>query len=312
MKSSVYPYTILLLVIITGSMLIGCDEKAGIKNFPHNVHIEQEIACDTCHELEANQVTRPTFETCVACHDVEDDIFANCNQCHEQHNVKVTEESIINHSKLLKSHLPDGWDDVQFAHSKHIENEQETCMGCHSHIKTSDRSSVKNLPTMEEAMAFNDKHGISNDCRVCHTRVTIVTEPASHNSAWLRKHGKMEPFMDKDRCLLCHQEETCTTCHRTELPRSHTNQWRKRTHGIQASFDRSSCLTCHRSDACASCHQTLSPHIPPAGYHTPASNCYACHAPVGGSRQAAPFVKLMPHRMMMGSPPGKCLSCHSF
>ena len=308
--------TIRILIIAAflsgGFFLAGCDDNFSIANFPHKPHIAQDVACDICHDLNDNGVGYPTFETCLTCHEEKADVFNRCNECHVKQNITVKKESIDSHKKTFEPHIPAAWKEINFQHKKYSKNEPQFCLGCHPNIKTSERSSLKNFPAMEESMQFAKKQGISNDCQVCHTQVNKITPPASHNIAWKRKHGLMEPFMDKSRCLLCHQEETCTACHQTEKPQSHTNLWRKKTHGIQSSFDRSKCMVCHRSDECQSCHTASAAPIPPASYHNPDAPCAGCHAPQGAKRPANRFLKMMPHRMMMGQSSAQCLTCHSF
>ncbi|MDX9755577.1 MAG: hypothetical protein RBU29_16555 [bacterium] len=311
MKAS-FSLSILSFLILAGFTLTGCKDQPGIANFPHNIHVEQEITCDTCHELNDDQVTLPAMDSCLTCHEADSDTLSRCTECHQQHNVQPAGESVVSHQSLLKPLMPKDWADVKFNHAQYLENDQETCFGCHAGVKDSDKSTLSNLPSMETSMDFNEVHGISNECAVCHTEVDRLNPPASHNASWAQKHGMMEPFMDKDRCLLCHEEATCTTCHRIEQPKSHTNLWRRRTHGIQASFDRGRCLVCHRNDECMSCHRNAADRIPPAHYHQPGVQCVICHAPQGAIRQPSSPVKMMPHRMMMGSSSAKCLECHSF
>ena len=161
-------------------------------------------------------------------------------------------------------------------------------------------------------MAAARKDGLSADCNLCHLDVNLLTPPASHNVQWKKNHGFLSEFSRKDRCLLCHEEATCITCHRTEKPASHSNLWRRRTHGIQASFDRSQCMVCHRNDECISCHRAAADTIPPAAFHSPDAQCMGCHSPQGAVRPANRYLKPMPHRLMMGLSSQKCLECHSF
>ena len=305
---------ILTIILIFGvcSFFTACKEDFGIANFPHKPHIAQDVSCDVCHELTDSGVNYPTFETCLTCHEEKADAFKRCNDCHTQKNITVKKESIDSHKKTFAPLIPKEWSEIKFQHKKFAKNESQVCLGCHPNIKTAEKSSLKNLPTMEESMKFNKKQGISNDCQVCHTQVNKITPPASHDNSWNRKHGLMEPFMDKSRCLLCHKEETCIACHQTEKPKSHTNLWRQKTHGVKASFDRSKCMVCHRSDECQSCHTAGAAPIPAASFHNPDAPCIACHAPAGAKRPANKYLKMMPHRMMMGESSKQCLTCHSF
>ncbi len=310
-----YPSFTSILIGIS-FLFVSCDVDKFGKNFPHKPHHEQELTCDMCHEIDEERgITLPTFDACTMCHDAEDELFAECKTCHEQYNVTLEDDSIVSHQERIREFLPEGWYDVQFNHAEFLDEDTD-CLGCHANIPTSEYSSEKNLPTMETAIGFNEKHGISVDCNVCHLEVNLITPPKSHGSNWDRKHGRLKEFMRQDRCLLCHQEDTCMTCHTQMKPKNHTNLWRRKTHGVHASFERESCMVCHRNDQCVSCHQYTSPPVPAAVYHTPDASCLSCHGPLAAQgpnpRPRSRFFKPMPHRMMMGVSSQKCLTCHSF
>ncbi|MBN2328627.1 MAG: hypothetical protein JXR73_15905 [Candidatus Omnitrophica bacterium] len=308
-----------ILSIVIGAAAIlwgGCDPKEGIRNFPHKPHIESELTCDFCHEMGEQTVGMPLLETCASCHDVEDkDVFGRCAECHEKHSVEWSEDSVVNHRKLFSGRLTGGWEDVRYNHAEHIDAEAD-CFACHAGVKTTERSSLDNLPSMKTAMAVQEEWGLSNDCQVCHIELNDFTPPSSHNNRWKESHGRLTEFSGKDSCLLCHQEETCMTCHQTEQPKSHNNLFRRKTHGIRAAFDRSKCLVCHRSDECMSCHQASAAPIPAAAFHTPDASCLTCHSPFASKgpqpRPRPDLFKPMPHRMMMGVTSQKCLTCHQF
>lgn len=296
----------------------GCDPKEGMDNFPHKPHIESELTCDFCHAMGEKTVAMPNLEICSSCHDLQDaETFARCNSCHEKlpEKVKWESESIVHHKSLFQDRLPDGWRDVQYNHAEQISAEAD-CLACHAEIKTSVRSSLANLPSMKTAMNVQREWGLSNDCSVCHLELNPFTSPASHANRWKETHGRLTEFSGKDNCLMCHQEETCTACHKTEKPRSHNNLFRRKTHGIKAAFDRAKCLVCHRDDECISCHRASAETIPPAVFHTPDASCLSCHSPLASQgpqpRPPQHLFKKMPHRMMMGATSQKCLTCHSF
>ncbi len=312
MKQTILPTTLKLFALCIIAILASCDKEQVKYTFPHDVHYEFEISCDSCHYLEDEGITNPTFDSCLTCHEPDAETFASCNDCHNQAGVEVKDESIVSHSELFAKYLPDNWEDVEFQHQEYLEGDPEECMGCHSAVKETSHSTLENLPSMETSMAYNEEHGISNECEVCHTKLTEFTKPSSHDSFWPEKHGKMMEFQDRDSCLMCHQEDTCQVCHQTQKPRNHNNLFRRRTHGIQAAFDRSSCLECHRNDECEVCHRASADPIPAANFHNPDAPCLACHSPQGAPRPDNRFLKPMPHRMMMGMSASKCLECHTF
>lgn len=311
MKRSLSYQLLILAPLGIALVFAGCDDERVRLTFPHRPHHEQEITCDSCHALEEGGVSMPAMDVCTMCHELEDDVFSGCNSCHEQMNVEMAEDAVVAHGELFREYLPQGWEDVRFDHAAHLEEDAD-CLGCHAGVTESDHSTVDNLPSMKKSMAFNEAHGISNDCSVCHAELSLVNAPPSHDSSWPVKHGKMKEFTNLESCLLCHEEATCTQCHQTQMPRNHTNLWRRKTHGIQAAFDRASCMTCHRNDACESCHRASASPIPGAAFHTPDAQCMACHAPAGSNRPPNRFLKPMPHRLMMGMSSGKCLECHTF
>lgn len=293
----------------------GCDPKETINNFPHKPHIAAEVACVFCHEFGEKTVGMPKMEACASCHDLQDkDVFARCLECHQKHSVEWKEGSVVNHQTMFRPFLGKGWDDVRYNHAEQL-NPDSDCLACHAALKTAERSSIENLPSMKTAIATQDKLGKSTDCSVCHSELTPFTPPASHDNRWKETHGRMTDFNGKDNCLMCHQEETCLTCHKTEKPKSHTNLFRRKTHGVKAEFDRVQCLVCHRSDECESCHQASANPIPAEIFHTPDASCLTCHSPLAAQGpQPRPSVRYipMPHRMMMGATSQKCLTCHQF
>lgn len=313
-----FNFLLMMVLLVMSASMTGCDkEKAQLATFPHAPHHENEVSCDSCHELTDEGVTYPQFMACTMCHEPDDEaIFGDCNSCHEQAGgVELTDESIVSHKELFAEYLPEGWNDVYYNHAEHLEGDPAECLACHSQVTKTHFSTVENLPSMETSMAYHQEQGISNDCNVCHLELNEFTKPASHDRFWNEKHGRMMQFQDDDSCLMCHQENSdnsCFTCHQTEEPRNHTNLWRRKTHGIQAAFDRGSCITCHRNDECETCHRATASPIPPTEYHNPDAPCAACHAPQGGGRRPGEFIKLMPHRMMMGTSGEKCMECHLF
>lgn len=294
----------------------GCDPKESVHNFPHKPHIAAELACEFCHEFGDQTVSMPKLDVCASCHELTDDkVFNRCLECHKKHSVEWKPENFVSHQKMFRPLLAKGWGDVRYNHAEYLGKDAD-CLACHAAVKNAERSAIENLPSMKTAIAAQEKLGKPADCAVCHSQLTPSTPPPSHANRWKETHGRMTEFTGKDNCLMCHNEETCFTCHKTEKPKSHTNQFRRRTHGIKAEFDRAKCLVCHRSDECASCHQAAANPIPATIFHTPDASCLNCHSPLAAQgpqpRPAQQFFKPMPHRMMMGATAQKCLTCHQF
>jgi hypothetical protein len=307
------------IALILFGFMGACDpkDKGIVGTFPHKPHIEQELTCDMCHEMDSdieNGITMPLFGVCLTCHEEGDDVFSKCDQCHKEKNVKPTEDSIYSHKPLYQKFLSKDWQDVKYDHS--ALDEESDCLACHQGIAKSEFSSIENLPTMKVSMDVHEEMGEPNDCEKCHIALNKWTKPETHNSRWNETHGRLMVFQEKDSCLLCHEEETCFTCHSIEKPKNHTNLWRRKTHGIQASFDRSRCMVCHRTDQCIVCHQSTASPIPASSYHTPDASCLTCHSPLASQgpspRPPQRMFKPMPHRMMMGVSGQKCFECHQF
>lgn len=313
-------FTASTLLILLGSQ--ACDpKKEVVQNFPHRPHAEAEISCDSCHEIQPQGITMPTMDTCMTCHDIDDQpVFGRCNECHDKQGIQLTADSgdkIVNHQVIFQPHIPENWYDVQYDHARFL-TEESNCLACHGNIPQSEGSTLVNLPSMETAMAFHDRMGYSNDCQVCHTELTVFTEPPSHKGNWERLHGRLMVFEDRQQCMICHTEtqNSCMTCHDIRQPRDHTNLFRRKTHGMKASWDRARCMECHRSDECESCHRAAADPVPPAPFHTPDASCLTCHSPLAAQgpspRPPQRLMKPMPHRMMMGISPQRCLECHQF
>lgn len=305
------PIITIVFAAAIGIWLSSCDESMVEYTFPHKPHHEDEMTCDTCHEVDGETLTMPVFDACLTCHEPDGDELVSCNSCHEQYNIKPEAESIVSHKDLFAKYLSENWHDVEMNHEQYVEVGEDSCLVCHENITQSLHSSVENLPSMEVTMAFHKTNEMSNDCQMCHTEINTQTPPASHDFSWKKHHGFAREFQDMDSCMMCHQEEnTCNSCHEVEEPQSHTNMFRRKTHGLQAAFDRDSCLVCHRNDECNSCHIAAADPVPAASYHNPGANCTACHVPQGAPRPANRFLRPMPHRLMMGTSSAKCLSCH--
>lgn len=300
----------IVFAVTVGIWLTSCDESMVESTFPHKPHHAEEMECEMCHEPDGKMVTMPVFDVCLTCHEPEDDTLASCNTCHEQYNVEPDGDGVVSHKELFVKYLSEEWQDVEMDHEPYFEMGMEGCLECHSNIPESMHSSIDNLPSMKVTMDIHKANDMSNDCQMCHKEINTLTPPPSHDQSWDKHHGFAREFQDMDSCLMCHQEDTCNSCHEVTEPQSHTNQFRRHTHGLQAAFDRESCLVCHRNDECESCHKAAADPVPAAAYHNPGASCTACHVPQGAQRPANRFLRPMPHRLMMGTSSQKCLSCH--
>lgn len=135
----------------------------------------------------------------------------------------------------------------------------------------------------------------------CFCVVTVsaveTTQPATHNTNWIQKHGQAAKANEKE-CFSCHDERIeCIACHEDVAPRNHGAAWVQKNHGLESRWNRMNCEACHKQDFCVSCHETSYPinHMSPRfgtanghcqtscqlpkGYwkNTPSKNCITCY-----------------------------------
>jgi len=78
--------------------------------------------------------------------------------------------------------------------------------------------------------------------------------PRDHSDNWRVRHGKLA-LTQKARCLTCHIQRQCDTCH--GLPMPHPRGWLPAGHGPSASLKPGSvCFQCHQPSYCYRiCHE---------------------------------------------------------
>jgi hypothetical protein len=172
---------------------------------------------------------------------------------------------------------------------------------------------------MEACSACHAERGVADACSTCHARLSTETAPRSHEGTWLRSHGecvRARSGASADRCELCHDESSCSSCHFEQAPRNHGGHWRRRGHGIVASLDRQSCATCHRSDSCDACHLTFEPASHGASWGAPLDrHCTSCHVPLAAEGCATCHVGTPSHALATPKPADhtagmNCRMCH--
>lgn len=240
--------------------------------FPHAVHMEEGAECATCHL--ADDGMKLNGESCAECHD--DDIPEYLS------------------AKARRS-------PIQFPHDAH---EDLDCTDCHGKTAADEQKTSELLMAQSkctECHKENDVEVSDSNCAACHGADAKGIKPPDHTTLWAVRHGKesrWRVFEEHGKsCALCHDNDSCETCHKTQRPKDHTGLWRMRTHGRAAGWDRDRCKTCHEPGTCAQCHATTSPlnhtaawtkthghAIKTAGSdscnvcHTYTNPCAACHA----------------------------------
>lgn len=100
----------------------------------------------------------------------------------------------------------------------------------------------------------------SESCKDCHTdRVECITchqevAPRSHNGSWKRLTHAYKARWDRESCLVCHKEDSCTECHKSTPPITHRPGW-----GGEGDSQNRHCGSCHypvQETTCGTCHET--------------------------------------------------------
>lgn len=153
--------------------------------------------------------------------------------------------------------------------------DMDTCVRCH-----------RNYGEMMAQKLDNPKRLV--DCRTCHEKIRKGERPPSHRLGWLKTHGARAESKARQHCAVCHGQDGCVSCHRTQKPKNHNNFWRHRAHGLESSMNRERCMTCHTSDYCIRCHSQTTPRNHTSMWggsrnlhcfycHEPDTNCSVCH-----------------------------------
>ncbi len=252
-------------------------------NFDHNdypfplVGKHADVACEDCH-LDAKDLAmlQATSQACLACHaemDVhEGALGAQCEQCHS----------------------PQGWDLVDYDHSKtgfSLEggHADVACRDCHS-----DQTFQNADPACFSCHASDDPHNgeLGTVCETCHVVISWQEVSFDHTGEFAAK---------------------CQTCHTGDAPANHypgqcsichsTTAW------LPATFDHAAagatdCIACHTQDKpvnhypgqCSACH-TTNAWLPATFDHKTAgaTDCISCHTPDKPANHYA----------------GQCSACHS-
>lgn len=203
--------------------------------FNHQVHVEQNLACDHCHigvaTSDSAAVTHlpgmegcPGMDMCMDCHD---GLQApkECSTCH----VENRDLRPIDHASTLwtQQHGDDAkMDDAQ------------SCMMCHER----------------------------NSCMECHEGDNIFFGSRAHPPGYEFKHP-MDVRSGRVECASCHESRNfCAECHMEEnvYPRSHQRtSWANRViggrHAVEARINIEQCTSCHGEETeadpvCAACH----------------------------------------------------------
>ncbi len=225
--------------------------------FPHQPHVEADVACTECHasiaqarRLDALQrhVQLPAkSEVCAGCHDPIPDY------------------------KPVQRFNPEV---VRFDHAAHLprlKGVKDECQVCH--LKIAEPGSLEvEVPPMKTCTAC---HNHAQDfavgrCTPCHVDLRKYEKPVaqySHEANFLETHGRWAR-QSISTCSSCHDPTMCSQCHTATtrpMPPSvqfpekvasefiHRGDWISR-HAMEQSLDPVSCTKCHGQGYCQSCH----------------------------------------------------------
>jgi len=164
----------------------------------------------------------------------------------------------------------------------HTEALAGKCMDCHDYLLDEELETVPMLTRSDILSIREQAHGSGQDCLSCHVDMNRAQEPASHDVAWLKRHGQFG-MQDELSCAVCHSEDSCRECHSVMQPVNHNNLFRTRTHGVLAAWNRASCQVCHEEDSCSSCHAQNRPRshtgrwAASGGTIPTPTHCIGCH-----------------------------------
>lgn len=290
--------TLFLCAALMGPSCLG-----GGKVFSHNNHVKkQNLACEDCHAGSENGILAgaPSTDICATCHE-------------EADKYKGIADEAARKWPRIEVLSADGI----FSHKNHADKGVK-CEDCHGNMAKSRVTGIEDMPAMEDCMACHAKKGVSTACQTCHKETKRETAPADHSKAWEKSHGQLarDP-KSGGRCLLCHEQNKCASCHNSQKPQDHTLSWKEFGHGIESGMDRGRCATCHRSDFCVKCHRST----PPSSHRGDwgENHCGQCHISGGGGQNCSVcHGASMSHRQAPEMPDGQvhdhatdCRSCHN-
>jgi hypothetical protein len=313
------PFLICLVLAATGCEALRHANAGGIVPFSHEKMLHQSLVCADCHTktAEGAQAGMPDLETCLMCHE-DLDKGKPANRTASVHFVD---------GQYKGAKVTDIPSEVIFSHKAHTVDAKVGCVDCHKGIE-SNVEVDKNLGLeMKDCIACHAKSPspraaiAQDDCERCHSEIRKDAMPPSHKAHWLKRHGDKAQDGDKtaaNDCSLCHTDESCNTCHKTQAPENHNNNWRMRGHGTVAAMDREGCATCHTSESCTACHSTTAPRTHRGQWGGEKSrHCQSCHIPVAGESCALCHQGTPSHNQATPVPAGNhppsnanCRSCH--
>ena len=308
----------LVWTVATSCSLIGLlspEPAPKPRPFNHEAHVVRGISCTDCHEGAEKEAKAgmPSKAFCMNCHDDLD-----------KEKDKPLEKKV---AWFLGKDGEPRWawfgrqkDEVKFSHGSHHQA-KVACAACHGAMDKDTGLVPRGPQRMSSCVSCHETQApAKRECSVCHTSIDRTRKPENHDQLWSKTHGACSRtgagVATVNNCSLCHQQNSCTTCHQTVLPEDHDNFWRLKAHGLVSGLDRSRCTTCHRTDFCTACHQVTAPMSHQAGWNPPRNNhCRSCHLPVQttpscGVCHRDAIHPTAPPKPAWHTPAMNCLACH--
>ncbi len=283
----------------------------GLK-FPHKKHVDEGIACVDCHAMAQEPPAMPKHEFCSTCHDFDLDKPdpKACGFCHTKPDYKVAPlpkrlggdvkfvhpkhiEAKVEckecHADPDKTPFPSG-QMMPFCMDCHAKKSTELteCKVCHAQLDKTVRPTTRggehiahDAPEAWKRIHGQEYRKDNAFCDICHDKEASCeachrkTPPDSHTISWRRKSHGLRAEWDREKCVVCHEEEFCVKCHRSTEPSSHRGSWGEPLNRH--------CATCHfppQETGCMVCHESVSHEGAPRSPHDTGRypvNCRMCH-----------------------------------
>ncbi|MBI4616803.1 MAG: cytochrome c3 family protein [Planctomycetes bacterium] len=127
-------------------------------------HAPHRFQCTVCHAgaLSQAEAGLPGVETCLACHNKEDERKPG-PQTDSIRELATRGEDLV---WLKYTNVPDH---VYFSHVRHTVVARLECQACHGDMARSSRDSMEIVvPTMDACMDCHEEKGVTDDCAACH------------------------------------------------------------------------------------------------------------------------------------------------
>lgn len=316
--------TVIICLCIGACVTVGTVKnhrpERGLK-FAHGDH--KEMGCGDCHDGENGEPILPGHDICGACHDIDVDkpTPEGCGFCHAdpEYTVKPRTRAIGEEIKFV--HAPHAVKEIACAVCHPAPDQRPLpkgpakpfCMDCHGKTNPAlnecavchKELTKATIPLYHGGMrilhdvpkTWERTHGADSRrdpkfCELCHDDEAFCSSchrknpPQDHTLAWRRKPHGLRAAWDRERCAVCHEEDSCIKCHRHSEPASHRAGWGRvvNRHCISCHFpvEKTGCTVCHESVE----HKGALPSPHTFGSFPP--RCGACHP--GGVPYRAPHL----------------------